>query len=235
MNILGIDTSTEVMGVAIFKDNQLCGEIVTNLPKNHSVRLMPTIDYLMREVEMSPTCLNQIVVGKGPGSYTGVRIGLSTAKSMAWALQIPIVGVSSLEMLAYQGRNGNGYICPFVDARRDAVFTALYKWIDGQIVSVVEDQHIKINDWLAKLKHRGKLVTFLSPNLSLHKQLINEVLGELAHFPDHAYHYGRPSDLILAGVHKQPDNVHTLAPQYLRLAEAEANWLKQQKEAKQND
>src|SRR5699024_3341921 len=111
MNILAMDTSHHVMGVALLQEDKIIGEITTNLAKNHSVRLMPAVEQLMKEVAMKPEDLDKIVVAKGPGSYTGVRIALSTAKSMAWALDIPIVGVSSLEVLAYQGRLFQGYIC----------------------------------------------------------------------------------------------------------------------------
>src|SRR5690625_1724245 len=128
MNILAIDTSTHVLGVALLKNNQIIGEYVTHLAKNHCVRLMPAIDQLMKDVKMEPDQLDKIVVAKGPGSYTGVRIGLTTAKSLAWTLNIPIIGVSSIEVLAYQGRFFSAYICPFFDARRQMVYTGLYKW-----------------------------------------------------------------------------------------------------------
>ncbi len=119
MNILAMDTSNQAMGVAVSKDGQPLGELSTNIKKNHSVRLMLAIDHLMREVNMAPTDLDKIVAAKGPGSYTGVRIGLMTAKSMAWSLDIPITGVSSLEVLAWQGR----FIIPIyvLFSMRDAV------------------------------------------------------------------------------------------------------------------
>src|SRR5690625_1505828 len=101
MYILAIDTSTSILGVAILRDEQVIGEFTTNIAKNQTPRLMPAIDFLMNEVELSPDQLNKIIVAKGPGSYTGVRVGLTTAKSLAWAWDIHIVGVSSLESLAY--------------------------------------------------------------------------------------------------------------------------------------
>src|SRR5699024_7344353 len=88
-------------GVAIMKDSRVIGEIVTHLKKNHSVRLMPAIDQLMKEVKVIPEDLTKIVVAKGPGSYTGVRIGLTTAKTMAWALDIPIIGISSAHAIVF--------------------------------------------------------------------------------------------------------------------------------------
>src|SRR5690625_6039898 len=87
--------------------------MVKNITKNHSERLMPANEQLMRKVNLSTGYLDKIIFAKGPGSYTGVRIGLSTAKSLAWALNIPITGVSSLEALAYQGRFFHANICPF--------------------------------------------------------------------------------------------------------------------------
>ncbi|PAV27686.1 tRNA (adenosine(37)-N6)-threonylcarbamoyltransferase complex dimerization subunit type 1 TsaB [Virgibacillus profundi] len=234
MNILAIDTSNQVLGVAILKDDQIIGEIVTNLAKNHSVRLMPAIDKLMKEVSMSPEQLDKIVVAKGPGSYTGVRIGLATAKSLAWALNIPIVGISSLEALAYQGRFFNGYICPFFDARRGMVYTGLYKWSEGKLNAVYEETNSLMEDILNKLAEEKKEVLFLSPDISIYKEAIMSNIGEFACVPDGPYHLAKPSHLALAGMERTADPTHTLTPNYLRLAEAEANWMKAQKEKQQN-
>lgn len=114
MNILAIDTSNQVLGIAILRKGQIIGEFITNIKKNQTSRLMPAIHQLMKDVHMDPDQLDKIVVAKGPGSYTGVRIGVSTAKSLAWSLSIPLVGVSSLEVLAYQGRLYDSFICPFL-------------------------------------------------------------------------------------------------------------------------
>ncbi|RKQ28324.1 tRNA (adenosine(37)-N6)-threonylcarbamoyltransferase complex dimerization subunit type 1 TsaB [Oceanobacillus halophilus] len=232
MYVLTIDTSNQVMGVAILKDDVVIGEIVTNIAKNHSVRLMPAIEQLMQEVSLTPDQLNRIVVAKGPGSYTGVRIGLSTAKSMAWALGIPVVGVSSLEVLAYQGRFFDGYICPFFDARRGLVFTGIYQWKEDKLNLVYEEKNISMEEALNKLKKAGEKTLFLSPDLALHKERIHDVLEDLAVLPDGPYHLANPGFLGLAGLNKEPDNTHGLTPNYLRLAEAEANWIKAQEEKK---
>ncbi|UJL47114.1 tRNA (adenosine(37)-N6)-threonylcarbamoyltransferase complex dimerization subunit type 1 TsaB [Virgibacillus sp. NKC19-16] len=230
MNILAIDTSNHVLGVAVMKDDKIAGEVVTNLAKNHSVRLMPAIDKLMREVQITPEQLDKIVVAKGPGSYTGVRIGVATAKSLAWALNIPIVGVSSLEVLNFQGRFFNGAICPFFDARRGLVYTGLYKWKNSTLETIVEETNMLMEDFLKMLAKEERKVLFLSPDISLHQKAITESLGELAVIPEGPYHVAKPSYLALAGLNREPDNLHTLTPNYLRLAEAEANWKKQQKE-----
>lgn len=235
MNVLAIDTATNVMGIALTREGKLVGELVTNLEKNHSVRLMPGIEYLMKEVSMGPEDLDKIIVSKGPGSYTGVRIGLSTAKSMAWALNIPVVGVSTLEQMAYQGRNSKALIAPFIDARRGAVFTGLYRFEDGKLLSVIEDQHIKLDEWLHILSDKEEDVLFISPDLQVHREEIKSILTKSAHFPPAIYQIGKPSDLIYAGMDKESSDVHQLTPMYLRLTEAEANWIKKNKERSKDD
>ncbi|WP_010651733.1 tRNA (adenosine(37)-N6)-threonylcarbamoyltransferase complex dimerization subunit type 1 TsaB [Oceanobacillus massiliensis] len=230
MNILAIDTSNQVLGVSLLKDDQIIGEVMTNLTKNHSVRLMPAIDRLMAEVTLKPEQLDRIVVAKGPGSYTGVRIGISTAKTMAWALNIPVIGVSSLEVLAYQGRFFNGYICPFFDARRGLVFTGLYQWKDNQLVNVMAEKNLLMEDVLNELAEVRKQVLFVSPDIGLYREAIQESLGNLAVIPEGPYHVPQAGHLGLAGLNKKAEDTHALVPNYLRLAEAEANWLKTQKE-----
>lgn len=118
MNILAMDTSNQLLGVAIVKDGVTLGEHVMHGHRDHSVRLLPAIEQLMKETKTAPADLDRIVVGQGPGSYTGVRISMATAKTMAWALGIDVIGVSSLEGLASQGELFPGYVCPFFDARR---------------------------------------------------------------------------------------------------------------------
>lgn len=232
MNVLAIDTSNQILGVAILSDGLLLGEVVTNIKKNHSVRLMPAINQLMQDVSMTPDQLDKIVAAKGPGSYTGVRIGLTTAKSMAWALNIPVVGVSSLEVLACQGHFYNSYICPFFDARRGLVYTGIYQWEDNQIVPVGEEQNILMEEWLQKLPDAN--VMFLSPDIQLHQKMIEQHLGEKAIIPDGSSHLPSPAHLAFSGLDKQPDETHALVPNYIRLAEAESNWLKAQKGKQEN-
>jgi tRNA threonylcarbamoyladenosine biosynthesis protein TsaB len=234
MNILAIDTSNQTMGVAVLKENQISGEIVTNIKKNHSVRLMPAIDQLMKEVSVMPEELNKIVVAKGPGSYTGVRIGLTTAKTMAWALNIPVVGVSSLETLTYQGQFFHGYICPFFDARRGRVFSGIYRWERYMPVPVYEETNLSMENLLNELAEEGKEVLFLSPDISIYKEKIRQKLGALANIPEDVFHLAKPSHLALAGMTRKADETHLLEPNYLRLAEAEATWLKQKEGHEQN-
>ncbi|MCA0970420.1 tRNA (adenosine(37)-N6)-threonylcarbamoyltransferase complex dimerization subunit type 1 TsaB [Halobacillus litoralis] len=227
MNILAIDTSNYVMGVAIVKDGVVAGEYVTHLKKNHSIRLMPAVDALMKETGVAPEELDRIAVAHGPGSYTGVRIGLTTAKTMAWSLDIPVVGVSSLEAVARQGAFFDGYVAPFFDARRGLVYTGLY---DADMNVVKEEKNVLMEDWLKELSELDQKILFVSQDLSVHEELIREILGSRAVLPSYPYHYSRPSLIALSGEKKEPGTVHELVPNYLRIPEAEQKWLDQQKE-----
>lgn len=231
MYILGLDTSNQLLGVAIMKDEQVIGEITTNIARNHSVRLMPAINQLMEDVDMKPEQLDKIVVAKGPGSYTGVRIGLTTAKTMAWALQIPVVGVSSLKVLGYQGKFFDGLICPFFDARRGRVYTGLYQWKDSNLEIVEDERNVAMEEWLKLLSLKEQKILFLSPDMKKHQTTIETSMPSLAVIPDApAYQMANPSHLILAGENEANDSVYHITPNYLRLAEAEAKWL----QAKEN-
>lgn len=234
MNLLSIDTSNQAMGVALLNDDVLIGEMVTNIKRNHSVQLMPAINQLMRETGMTPDDLDKIAVAKGPGSFTGVRIGLATAKAMAWSLQIPIVGVSSLEVLAYQGYLSNMLISPFFDARRGNIYTGLYQWEDGMLRSVEPEQNPTMLDWLRQLAAEKQPILFLSPDIKLYQSVILENTDNFAIIPPSSFHLAKPSHLAFAALDKTPEPTHTLAPNYLRLAEAEAKWQREQKGKTEN-
>jgi tRNA threonylcarbamoyladenosine biosynthesis protein TsaB len=223
--VLAIDTSSYVLGVAIVEEDKVIGELVTNLNKNHSVRAMPAVDQLMKDCEIKPDTLDRIVVGKGPGSFTGVRIGVTLAKTLAWSLNVPLVGVSSLELLATNGRYFKGLISPIMDARRGQVYTGLYTWNKTGVQTEVEDVNISLTDWLGMLKEKNEDVLFIGNDVHLHKEIIIEYLGERTHFAQISENSPRPGELALIGLQKEAEDVHSFVPNYTRLAEAEAKWL----------
>ncbi|MGG1680107.1 tRNA (adenosine(37)-N6)-threonylcarbamoyltransferase complex dimerization subunit type 1 TsaB [Neobacillus sp. NRS-1170] len=226
MTILAIDTSNYALGVSLLEENQVLGEYITNLKKNHSVRIMPAIQTLMKDCERVPGDLTKIVVAKGPGSYTGVRIGVTIAKTLAWTLNIPLVGISSLEILASgTGRYFDGYVSPLFDARRGQVYTGLYQFENGQLSVVEQDQLVMAVDWAAKLAEMTKPVLFVGNDLPLHQSKLEEIVGTKAFFASITEHNPRPSELALLGCNKDGEDVHSFVPNYIRLAEAEAKWL----------
>lgn len=229
MTILAIDTSNHTLGISLVRDDTVIGESITYLKKNHSVRAMPTVEALMKECGVVPSDLSKIVVAKGPGSYTGVRIGVTIAKTLAWTLSIPISAVSSLETLAANAQYFDGWISPIFDARRGQVYTGLYMFKDGKIEEVKPDQNILLTDWLHELKQAGKPVLFLGHDVQLHQESIRSILGETAVLAGGAFHNPRPSVLAFLGADRPAEEVHQLVPNYIRLAEAEVKWLEGQK------
>jgi len=231
MKLLAIDTSNYPLGIALIDDGKVIGEYITNIKKNHSIRVMPAIETLCRECDIKPAELNKIVVAEGPGSYTGVRIGVTIAKTLAWTLQIPLVGVSSLEVLAASvGRYFSGYVVPLFDARRGQVYTGLYRYQDGQLTTVDEDSLVLASDWAQKLKELQEPVLFVGNDLHIHRDTFASVLNDKAVFANPTEHNPRPAELALLGIHREPVNVHSFVPNYIRLAEAEAKWLEGKKE-----
>lgn len=229
MKALAIDTSNYTLGIAVLNSGSVVGEFITNLKKNHSVRAMPAIEELLKECGITPAELEKVIVANGPGSYTGVRIGVTIAKTLAWSLNIPAVPVSSLEVLAANGRFFNGFICPLFDARRGQVYTGLYRYQNREIECTIEDQNILLTDWIKQLKKLDEPVLFLGSDLTIHKKTIEEEMGSQAFFGEATQHNPRPSELALIGLNKETVNVHALVPNYIRLAEAEAKWLEEQK------
>jgi tRNA threonylcarbamoyladenosine biosynthesis protein TsaB len=229
MKALAIDTTNNVLGIALVDEDKVIGEYITNLKKNHSVRAMPAIEQLLNDCNISPKQLDKIVVATGPGSYTGVRIGVSIAKTMAWSLNIPIVGVSSLEVLAANGRFFAGYISPLFDARRGQVYTGLYQYTGDGLVTIEKDQNILLVDWLTILKEKNEKVLFVGNDVEIHKETIETIFEGMGEIAKVVLNNPRPSELGIIGLNREATDVHSLVPNYIRLAEAEAKWLEQQK------
>ncbi|MGA9226601.1 MAG: tRNA (adenosine(37)-N6)-threonylcarbamoyltransferase complex dimerization subunit type 1 TsaB [Mesobacillus sp.] len=233
MKVLSIDTSNYVLGIGLLDGETVMGEYISNIKKNHSVRVMPAIQTLMNECSIKPGDLSKIVVAEGPGSYTGVRIGVTIAKTLAWTLNIPMSGVSSLEVAAASaGRYFDGYVSPFFDARRGQIYTGLYKYNDQVIQTAKEDQLVMSADWVRTLNEMDSRILFTSNDLHLHENVIKAELGDKAVFAAITELNPRPAELALLGRDKESVDLHSFVPNYIRMAEAEANWLKSQENNK---
>lgn len=233
---LGIDTANAPLSVAIVKEGHTIAEIKQNIKLTHSVGAMPAIEELFSRVNMKPAEIDAIAVSEGPGSYTGVRIGVSIAKTLAWTLKKPLVGVSSLKALAANVSMFNGLICPLVDARRQNVYTALYE--GTMLEEVMEDTHEHIDELLIKLKMFDRPVLFVGSDVELYKEHIEERIGTLALYAPSSQNLPSASEIIrIAETMPLPElnTVHNFTPQYQRIAEAEANWIKEQKEKKNGE
>lgn len=227
---LGIETSNSPLSVAIVKDGQIVEEVVQNEKLTHSVTVMPTIEELFQKANIKPIELDAIAVSEGPGSYTGLRIGVTIAKTLAWTLKKPLVGVSSLQVLAANGEGFKGVICSLFDARRQNVYAAVYH---GETLQpMIKDHHFSLDGLLEKLLLLNQPVLFVGLDAQYFKEAITAELGEQAIFASTSLALPRGSKLIqLAQKQSLPgiDEVHSFVPQYHRITEAEANWIKDQK------
>lgn len=231
MTILSIDTSNYPLGVALIEEDKVIGEYITYIKKNHSVRAMPAIEQLLKDCGIETKDLTKVVVANGPGSYTGVRIGVTLAKTLAWSLGIPLIPVSSLATLASSGRYFTGYIVPLFDARRGQVYTGLYEFQEDQLICVEDDCNVLLEEWVTKLKDFNKDILFVGNDVALHESMIKEVLGDQAKIAPFVSHNPRPSELAFIGSGLKETTAHGVLPNYIRMAEAEVKWLESQKKS----
>jgi tRNA threonylcarbamoyladenosine biosynthesis protein TsaB len=228
---LGIETANTPLSIAIVRDGKVVAEMVQNIKLTHSAGAMPAIEEILARVGLQASDLDAIAVSEGPGSYTGVRIGVTLAKTLAWTLQIPLVGVASLKALAANAALYNGLICPIFDARRGNVYTAVYQGVT--LESLVEDHHAHIADLLERLKALDAPILFIGTDVDIFWDNIVEVLGDNAVRAPFSFDLPRATEVIRVATKVELPSVeatHHFVPQYKRIAEAEANWLKEQKE-----
>lgn len=245
MNILSLDSSSWALAVGLTEGEHLLGEMNTLQKKNHSLRLMPAVEQLLVQLALEPAYVQAIAVGYGPGSYTGVRIGVTTAKSLAWSLNIPLVGLSSLHIMAQNNVHFSGLIWPLIDARRNQVYAGCYQYHQDQQVTVQirEDELLSIDTLLEQVKQTQGPCLFMGTGARLHETTIQQQLGERAVLAPLEQDYPRGSVMGLLAwrlffKHEQlspsiraigqQDHIHHFVPQYLQLAEAEKKWLAKQ-------
>lgn len=221
---LGIDTSHTPLAVAVVKDDQVLAEYKSSLKITHSIGTMPAIEELLKKADIKPNEIDAIAVANGPGSYTGVRIGVTIGKTLAWTLNIPIVSVSSLQVLAGNAPFFPGVVCAIMDARRGNVFAGIYT--NGE---VVKESHMSLAELLATVDEMGQPVLFVGSDVSIHWEQIQEVLGDKVQSANAAFSLPSAAVLIELAKKIEPTGVHATVPEYLRVTEAEANWMKEQK------
>ena len=231
---LGIETANAPLSVSVVKEGTVVAEVVQNIKLTHSVGAMPAVEEVLKKAGIKPAELDGIAVSEGPGSYTGVRIGVTVAKTLAWSLQKPLVGVSSLKVLAANARVSNYPVCALFDARRQNIYAGVYEGI--ALTPVIEDHHDHIDGLLTKLDALKRPILFVGTDVELYFEKIQAVLGERAVRAPFTLDLPRASELVaLAQELELPpiEAVHTFVPQYRRIAEAEANWIKEQKKEQQ--
>lgn len=220
MNILAMDTSNKALSLGLLQDKELLGQVTLNIKKNHSITLMPAIDFLMNSLDMKPKDLDRIVVAQGPGSYTGLRIAVATAKTLAHTLKIELVGVSSL--LALVPEQAEGLVIPIVDARRNNVYAGFYQ--SGQPVQ--PEAHLPLAEVLEMAGAANQPVTFVGETAAFAEQI-------KAALPQATIQPTLPDAAAIGrlGLDLPAQSIHDFVPNYLKRVEAEENWLKTHQES----
>ena len=219
MKVLAFDTSSKALSLAILEDKQVLAETTINIKKNHSITLMPAIDFLMASLDWTPKDLDRIVVAEGPGSYTGLRIAVATAKTLAHTLNIELIGMSSL--LSLVPRQQEGLLVPLMDARRNNVYAGFYE----NAKPVMPEAHLSFAEVLEKVKD-AEQVTFVGEVGPFVEQIQEQL-------PQASYQETLPNaaNLALWAWDKKADSLHDFVPNYLKRVEAEENWLKNHTES----
>lgn len=217
MLILAIDTSTNIGSVALVESEKgILGEITINNRTTHSEMIMKMIDTLLDISKVDRKKIEKIAVGIGPGSFTGIRIGVAVAKGLAYSLDIPIVGVNELEILA-SNYSGDGKIISMIDARKERVFYGIYKRENGKL----KDLDIKGADSLEEvLKEVDEKVVCIGDGAIVNREKIVGILGKKVEILDDYLNIPRATILAKLGEERE-DNIYTLEPVYLAKSQAE--------------
>ena len=220
MKVLAFDTSSKALSVALLEEENRLAELTLTIKKNHSITLMPAIDFLMNSLDMKPTDLDRIVVAQGPGSYTGLRIAVATAKTLAHTLKIELVGVSSL--LALVPEQAEGLVIPIMDARRNNVYAGFYQ--SGQAVR--PEAHLPLAEVLEMAGAANQPVTFVGETAAFAEQIESAL-------PQAAIQPTLPDAAVIGrlGLDLPAQSIHDFVPNYLKRVEAEENWLKNHTES----
>lgn len=225
MKILAIDSSGLVASAALLEDGVLIAEYTLDYKKTHSQTLLPMIDEIVRMTEQELSTIDAVAVAKGPGSFTGLRIGAATAKGLALVLKKPVVGVPTVDALAYNLYGTQRLICPLMDARRGQVYTGLYTFEGEKFVVLREQEVIAADQILRGLNAFGKPVIFLGDGALAHEGVIREVVGVPYSFaPAHLARQRAGAVGALAAIYYAEGKFCSAAeytPVYLRLSQAE--------------
>ena len=223
MKVLAIDTSANTASAAVMEDDLLLGEYILNHKKTHSQKIMPMIDALLTDLELTPQDIDIYAAAVGPGSFTGLRIGVATVKALAHAAKKPTVSVGTLEALAYNVPLTEHMIVPVIDARRENVYAAKYAW-DGTLKEISAPKGITIEECIADCDDLPPAI-FLGDGAAAHRGYIQNKLGARALFPHGAAMNLRASSVAAAAMDKakrgDTQTYIEMNPRYIKKSQAE--------------
>ena len=224
MRILAIESSSLVASVAIVEDGVTLAEYTANFKMTHSQTLLPMIDSMVGLFGIDLATIDAIAVSGGPGSFTGLRIGSATAKGLGLALNKPLIHVPTVDGTAYNLYGAKGLICPIMDARRNQVYTGIYRF-EQKFEVVMEQDAMDIAELIEKLNSMGERVIFLGDGVPVHENKIRELMTVPFDFaPAHMNRQRAASVAALGAVYFAEGKIQTAAehgPDYLRKSQAE--------------
>ncbi len=219
--LLAFETSAKAASVALFDGDKLLGESYQNTGLTHSQTLLVMAQELLAQCGKTPQDVDGIAVANGPGSFTGVRIGVAAAKGFAWGAEIPIWGVSTLEAMALGLGVYQGYVCPVMDARRAQVYNALFYVNQGKLTRVTPDRAIALSDLKTELEKLNEPIFLVGDGSILCYNTLSEAVPSLVMPPEGRMHQRAVGVGLAALAAEQSDSPEGLSPQYLRLSQAE--------------
>jgi tRNA threonylcarbamoyladenosine biosynthesis protein TsaB len=224
MKILAIETSTMLGGVAIADEKGLIAETRLNVKSTHSERLMATIDEQLRQAEISIGDIDVFAVASGPGSFTGLRIGLGTAKGLCYATGRPLVMVPTLDAFARSFAFCRHPVCIMLDARRGEVYAAVFRW-NGLLVKLLDEVSAAPEDLFRDVKSP---VVLAGEGAQVYREKLVGLLGDYALFAPLEKMVPSPANVALLGIKKALQGEFTdpsaAEPLYIRKSEAEVKW-----------
>lgn len=220
MLILSFESSAKAASVALVRDGALVSQYTQCSALTHSRTLLPMAEDLLKNAETTLDTVDVLAVAHGPGSFTGIRIGVSAVKGLAWAADKPSVGVSTLEAMAWHGLARGGYICCVMDARRSQVYNAIFEIRDGRPVRLTEDRPIALAELAGEVRALGAPVFLVGDGTALTKKYFDENGIASVAAPDNLV-WQDAWGVAMAAQGKEPGNADALLPVYLRLSQAE--------------
>ena len=234
MKILGLDSSGIVASVAVVEEETLLAEYTVDYKKTHSQTLLPMLDTIGKMIELDMQTIDAIAVAAGPGSFTGLRIGSATAKGLGLALEKPIVAVPTTEALAYNLFGSRGIVCPLMDARRNQVYTGIYRFRGNEMVTVEGQMAVDIEMGAAKLNALGEEVIFLGDGVPVFREILKEKIQVPCIFaPAHVNKQRASAVAALGLVYARQGRLESAAehkPEYLRMSQAERERKEREKQ-----
>ena len=231
MLILAFETSAKAASVALYDGQKLLGESYQNTGLTHSQTLMVMAEDVLKQCGKTAQDVTAVAVAEGPGSFTGVRIGVAAAKGFAWGSQIPCYGISTLEAMAESLGIYQGYVCPVMDARRSQVYNALFYVNQGKISRLAPDRAIALTDLKEELKNLAEPVFLVGDGSNLCYNTLKEDVPNLVLPAEHRMHQ-RAVGVALLAARQAAEGVAPggaeLTPNYLRLSQAEREKLERE-------